>query len=434
MKKQLFTIVYLCSILIANAQQEESEKLKEQIAATFHELKAVTAKHHQLWGKDLYGPIMLIEPKSRKVYSNIADSAGVLSKDGNIYTGILPNNINIANTALDWNKVRWAMIMLPLPTDEHKKTDLLIHELFHLHQPSLGFTLFNTDNPHLNEEKGRIYLRLELEALRKAILADKLSSQKKHLSNALLFRKFRHTLFAGADSTENMLELNEGLAEYTAISSTERKQDAVKRHFETSIDQFLSNPSFVRSFAYQTIPIYGYLLDKQKKYWNKEINTRTDLTNYLIHQFKVATKKASESAIEKEALAYNGSSIFESEKIRAEKIKQQKIAYLKKFVEDAHFDIAFEKMNVSFDPRNIFPLENKGTVYPNIRVSDQWGILTVENGALMSPNWNKISISAPLSITPKIISGDGWKLELTDGYEAVKEEHSGNYKLRKMKQ
>lgn len=47
------------------------------------------------------------------------------------------------------------------------------------------------------------------------------------------------------------------------------------------------------------------------------------------------------------------------------------------------------------------PIEDKGTVYPNIRVTDKWGILTVENGALMSPNWDKISISNPTQTTDK---------------------------------
>lgn len=431
MKKKLLTLIFFVTAVITNAQNEE---LKQKIASTFEDIKTVTAKHQQVWGKDMYGPILLVDPKTRQVYSNTPDSAGQLQKDGNIYTGVLPKNINIANTAIDYNKVRWAMIMMPMPDDQQKRIDLLAHELFHLHQPSLGFKLFNIDNNHLNEFNGRIYLRLELEALRKAIIANNQREQIKHVSNALSFRKYRHSLFSGADTTENMLELNEGLAEYTGVIFSNRNNDQLKKHFETNIDQFLSNPSFVRSFAYQTIPIYGLLLSQQKKYWNKEIKNSTDLTNYFIQNFNATITNLSESEIEKEALAYNGAAIAQSEKIRAEKIQQQIQAYLKKFIQDPHFEISFEKMSVSFDPRNIFPLENKGTVYPNIRVSDTWGILTVENGALMSPNWNKIVVSPPLSFTPEIITGDGWKLELKPGYEATKEEASGHYKLRKKKE
>lgn len=89
-------------------------------------------------------------------------------------------------------------------------------------------------------------------------------------------------------------------------------------------------------------------------------------------------------------------------------------------------------MNVSFDPRNIIPIEDKGTVYPNIRVTDLWGILTVENGALMSSNWDKISISNPARTEDKKIFGDGWILELTDGYTIEKDGASGNYKLKRI--
>ncbi len=105
--------------------------------------------------------------------------------------------------------------------------------------------------------------------------------------------------------------------------------------------------------------------------------------------------------------------------------------YKIKFIDQPHFEIKFEQMNVSFDPRNIMPIEDRGTVYPNIRVSDKWGILTVTNGALMSSDWDKISISIPTKIQDKNISGDGWSLTLNDGYTVIKEISNNNYKLMK---
>jgi hypothetical protein len=88
-------------------------------------------------------------------------------------------------------------------------------------------------------------------------------------------------------------------------------------------------------------------------------------------------------------------------------------------------------MNVSYDPRNIMPIEDVGTVYPNIRVTDKWGILNVEKGALMSPAWDKISITNPIKTGDKNVSGDGWTLELADGYILTKNENDGNFKLAK---
>lgn len=88
-------------------------------------------------------------------------------------------------------------------------------------------------------------------------------------------------------------------------------------------------------------------------------------------------------------------------------------------------------MQVAFDPGNIMPIEDKGTVYPNIRISDNWGVLTVKNGALMSSNWDKVSITIPLKSDNKNISGDGWALELKNGYLIAKDEITSNYKLIK---
>jgi hypothetical protein len=58
-----------------------------------------------------------------------------------------------------------------------------------------------------------------------------------------------------------------------------------------------------------------------------------------------------------------------------------------------------------------------------------WGILTVENGALLSPNWRKVTLSEPAEITGQRITGDGWTLELEQGYILLKEHQ--NYVLKR---
>ncbi|MBL0134799.1 MAG: hypothetical protein IPP79_12780 [Chitinophagaceae bacterium] len=69
---------------------------------------------------------------------------------------------------------------------------------------------------------------------------------------------------------------------------------------------------------------------------------------------------------------YNGQAIIVEETSRDLNIKKLKAEYKNKFLEQPHFEITFEQMNVAYDPRNILPIDNKGTVYPNIRVSDKW--------------------------------------------------------------
>ena len=66
-------------------------------------------------------------------------------------------------------------------------------------------------------------------------------------------------------------------------------------------------------------------------------------------------------------------------------------------------------------------------------MTDNWGILEVENGALMAPNWNKITITPPIETNEGIIIGDGWTLELnTDLYTIEQEPSTGNYFLNRI--
>lgn len=408
---------------------QERKVLQKNFPVIFNEIKTATKKNYSLWNKDLFGPILLVDPKTRQVFANEADTADILKQEGDLFYGILPDHINIANTALRFSGKRWAMIMLPLPQSTEDRINLLAHELFHTIQPTLGFALNNPENNHLDKKDGRVYLRLELEALKRAVESSSKNELHRHLTSALTFRKYRYLRYKRADTTENLLEMNEGLAEFTGFIVSGRTKEQAKVHFLNGINTFFTNPTFVRSFAYQTIPVYGYLLYGKNKNWNREINPKTDLTNYFIKAFHLNISANLKAAVESISDSYNGKIILQQETARAEKAQKLIAEYKSRFIEQPHFTINFEKMNVSFDPRNIIPIEDKGTVYPAIRVTDLWGVLTVEKGALMSPNWDKISVTNPIKIEEKKIIGEGWTLELNDGYALEKNETSGNFKL-----
>lgn len=429
MKQTILIILFFLFVQKLTAQKPQVSL--NEIPVFFSEIKEATKQNTSLWNKNLYGPILLADSKTRQLFANELDTAGILKYDGNIYTGTLPNHINIANTSINWGGKRWAMIMLPLPQNKEDRINLLAHELFHSAQPSLGFALNNPENNHLDQKDGRIYLRLELEALKRAVQTTSEKELKQHLANAVAFRKYRHALYNGSSTTENALELNEGIAEFTGVMISGRNKAETTEFFTNGISNFFANPTFVRSFAYQTIPVYGYLLCNKDKNWNKKINARTDLTDYFTKAFNINIPTYLKKTVKKIASKYNAQTIIQEETKREEKIKELIAEYKLKFIEQPHFEIRFEKMSVSFDPRNIMPIEDKGTVYPNIRVTDLWGVLTVENGALMSPNWDKISITNPVKIEGKKIIGDGWNLELIDAYTIEKNKTNGGYKLTK---
>ncbi|RKO70163.1 hypothetical protein D7322_18475 [Sphingobacterium puteale] len=426
MIKKLFAFLLPISF-VGLLQAQTKIYNEEQINTFFTELKQASASTFKLWNKDLYGPTLLVDPGTRKIYANEPDLEGGLQHSTNIYVGILPQEVNFSNTTLGWNGKRWAMIMLPLPENRDDRINLLAHESFHRIQPELGFKLNNANNNHLDEKDGRISLRLEFEALKKALAAPDKKEVKKHLSSALFFRKYRYAKFEKAAANENLLELNEGIAEFTGIIVSGRDDDSTKSYLTKAMDRSLHNRTFVRSFAYQTIPSYGYLLFKQDKNWNKKINAKTDLTSYFMKGFAISVPSTTEKDFKRLALEYSGQVIFDEENARDSENKRIVKEHKIKFVESPHFEIFFEAMNYSFDPRTIIPVENFGTYYPTTRITDVWGILTVEKGALISPDWKKVSLSLPTSIDNNLVKGEGWVLELKGNYTIGVDQQKNKY-------
>jgi hypothetical protein len=427
----LLFLVIMAIAFGTTALGQNGSRFNDTAASYFDEIKEATGKYQSLWNKDLYGPILLVEPQTKIVYANYPDLTGALAKHGNIYSGILPKDVSIANTSTHWGGRDWAMIMLPLPDSKADRINLMAHELFHSAQKSLGFTPANAmnTNSHLDQKDGRIYLRLELEALKRAVQAVSPIKMETDLSNALTFRKYRHLLYAGADTSENMLELHEGIAEYTGFKISGRNKEESIKHLVNAINDFQKNPTYVNSFAYQTIPLYGYLLDIKKPGWNKEITNKANLTQYYINAFGISVPKNLKISVETIKDKYSGQSIIAEENGREEKNKKLVAEYKSKFIEQPHFDLKFISMSISYDPRDIMPLEDKGTVYQAIHVIDKWGVLEVSKGALMSPNWDKITVGLPIAIDSVSANGEGWILQLNKGWTVKRDFAGDNYFL-----
>ena len=420
------TFVFVITILLiscnSSGQKNNSINLdKNQLKKyenIFQDLKKdLSNENGKLWNHQLYGPILLVDKNSRVIIANEPDNKEILTKEGSVYVGILPKEINISNTAHNWNGKRWTMVMLPLPKDYNERLNLLTHELFHRIQPELGFVnISNKKGNHLDEVNARIFLRLELEALKKALMSKSDSLRQIHIRNALLFRNYRDKLFPDEKEDENNLEINEGLAEYTGSILSKRSDEKLKEHYIQAINNFYNNQTFVRSFAYVTIPVYGYFMNLKNPNWNKEISVNTNLTDYITKFFKVSIPDNFKEVINKikENYGFNKISNFEIE--RAKEHKKLIAKYETEFQKNPTLTIRFENMNISFDPRNITPFKDLGTVYPKIRITDNWGILTVKNGALLSKNWDKVIISKPTKISDTLVEGNEWKLELKKGW------------------
>ena len=387
--------------------------------------------HGRLWGRSLCGPIMLVDPRGRRVVANQRDAGGILSSDDGYFVGVLPASENIANTATPWSGTFWTQIGWPLPSDPRARGILIAHELFHRIAPKLGLPILHQgDNHHLDTLEGRYLLQLEWRALAAALSAPDAAARKRAVEDALIFRAERYRLFPTAQADEEALELNEGLAEYTGVRLG--LSDPALR-IKAAIGEFKAHghdDTFVRSFAYATGPAYGLLLDRYSPDWRVKIRTEPRLDVLLARAAGIRLPRDVHEAAEARALAYDGPSLHAAE-VRRDAARQEVLAaYRKKFVQGPTVHVPLVHMNIQFDPRNLQPLDELGTIYPNARVTDDWGVLEAKNGALLSRKWDAVTLAGPATVSGNKLTGDGWTLELKPGWSAATGARQGDIVIK----
>jgi len=187
----------------------------------------------------------------------------------------------------------------------------------------------------------------------------------------------------------------------------------------------VNDATFVRSFAYATGPAYGLLLDRFAPQWHTKLKSEPEFDSLLRSAIHVETP----GNIAQRAASYDGAALRASEGERDRKRQQLLALYRGKYVDGPKLTLKFRHMNVQFDPRNLQPLGDAGTVYPTIHISDDWGILDAKSGALMKPDWSAVVVAAPTSTRESNASGDGWMLALKPGWTIVPDSSSGDFVL-----
>jgi hypothetical protein len=386
----------------------------------------------KLWGVSLCGPILFVAPETRVVYANGPDREGALSRQGEIYVGQLPAHVNVANTAVEWAGVKWTMVMTTsLPRDAAGRAALLAHEMWHRVQEEAGFPASGAANDHLDTMDGRVWLQLEWRAL-SAALANDGPQRRLAIADALLFRAHRRSLFSQAAVQEREMELHEGLAEYTGVRLSGRA--GAERHVaEVELARAAKEQSFVRSFAYASGAAYGLLLDRAAPGWTRTLSRSDDFGSLLQKRLGIKLPPDPERSALRRAAVYDFEQLTASEAER-EKRRQAILAnYRVRLVEGAVLRVPLRNMRMTMNPGNLVPFGTLGTVYPNVRVVDVWGILTVERGgALMSPTFSQLQVAAPADPSGPTIRGDGWTLELNADWALAPGEREGDYVLRKI--
>jgi hypothetical protein len=404
----------------ARARIDEAEAAK-----VFAEAKAICARDRgALWGRDVCGPILLVDPTDRAVVANSADPGGILQPSGKLYVGTLPDSEILANTPVEWSGTRWTQLLWPLEADSTKRQVLLAHEMFHRIQPELKLTRPEGGNQHLDDLEGRYLLQLEWRALARALEAKSSAERRAAVADALLFRHERYRLFAAAAAEESALELNEGVPEYTGVKLGLATPEERRRFALHDLSAFVDAPTFVRSFAYATDAAYGLMLDEADPHWRDKLGTGQRLDELLASALRLPAPALAELAAR--ASSYDDGTLRKRELARDE-AKQQRLRALRaKLVEGPVLILPLDKVSYQFNPQTLQPLGDHGTVFPTARLSDAWGVLEVEDGALLDKKMTVARVSAA-GLDASKHSGAGWRLTLKDGWTLRRGKRKGDW-------
>jgi hypothetical protein len=431
----IFLVVVSLLTFVAGASAQSASIDTKLAARYFQQLKQTSERDGgKTWGVALYGPLLFVDPRSGNVVANQADLEHKLVPQERVFVGTLPREINPANTAFDWAGVHWTMVLWPVSEFRQPRERLLLHECFHRLQEKLGLPARDAVNSHLDTLNGRIWIQMEWRALERALRVTG-PARRAAIADALLFRSYRRSLFPDSANNENALELNEGLAEYTGVrlSSADVPETAVRANL--ILRQARNNPTFARSFAYISGPAYGALLDLSGRPWRVSLKPNTDFGVLLQQRYGISVR-ASETAARAAASRYEGEEIIISETQQDQKRKQQIADARKKFFDSPVLILSLsDDVRYSYDPNNVIGIDASNTVYPTMRMVDAWGVLTVTNGAWLeraaTGQLIRARVPAPTNLSARPLQGEGWSLELANGWDVSPGERAGELILRK---
>lgn len=374
----------------------------------------------RLWGADLCGPLLVADPSTRRAWASGPDAEGRLQPDGEGWVGDLPAGTPIANTSLNWAGLTWIMVAAPLPNDAQERRVLLAHEAWHRVQDRLGLAAAAADCIHLESERGRYFMRLEMRALSVAIRSTS-RARRNAAEDALLFRAARYAAFPNAQFSERALDRNEGLAAYTGVMLG-AENTAMYTAF--ALDRHDTHQALARAYAYATGPAYGILLDQYRPTWRRELDRGASAADLLA--VTLNDRIPDPSTVNAAAVRYGGPAIAIEENARAEAQRTRIATLQSRFAAGPRIELPLRQMQMEFNPNQVTPVEGLGSVYEALTLRDAWGEFRATGGALISSDTTRAILAEP---GPDGLSGPGWTLTLAPGYRLAAPGADGVYRL-----
>ncbi|MCL2350716.1 MAG: hypothetical protein FWC67_04465 [Defluviitaleaceae bacterium] len=257
-----------------------------------------------LWGFNMFAPSMIADPITRHVAANMPDDYGHFTRYGDVYVGILPDDVFVSHTTANFAGLTWGMLMWSpdiahvFETEQFElfggyeviKTGLLqvlIHEGFHALQFDKVVSgepnpLSSQVMPHLNEcAESRISVLLEINALWAALRSEG-DEQLQAIHDAMSIRAHRREGRPVVYLSENLQEIVEGLAvfsEYVLFRDVEAL--FAQYHYRYWVDSLKESSGMGFTFPYFTGAVYAWFLRQAGTDWQQGITFETDLAALL---------------------------------------------------------------------------------------------------------------------------------------------------------
>ena len=377
----------------------------------------------ELWGFKLHVPIIFACPATRNAVANMPDPNGILERYGNVYFGTLPEYVTIFDTVVNydyfggkrWVVVPWAAVQRGT---RENRLNLLSHKAFHWHQYELWGLDMSWNNSHVNEMEARIHIRLEINALLRAL---RVTGERRYsaVHDALSIRAERRGMFDRA-ADENRLEMVEGLTQYTEVTLNRHTRSAQLAFMEGFAAGMAHGISLEHSFGYVSGALYAFLLNDTGVQWKNSINIDSDLglilkeamgISALMPLYEIDLTAYGYAQISQEELAWADARESTLRVITENTLNQPNLRFY-------HSD--FEGLNLAFSGHR-FSFYGLGMVFRgNIDYQGSFGRLLVQNGDFIVHD-DGVNIIAALNIKVdgRYISGSNWELTLNAGYEVV---------------
>lgn len=431
MRKWFYLLAF---VILAGCKKDDVQIYftPEKAMKYFRGVEAICNKDSgNIWGKNLYGPLMFVDRPSRKIFANQPDSEGLLKLKDGVYTGVYPKELIINTSGVEFGGTLFALAVLPPQEDTFRIDINAIHGLFHCFQKNSGIEPSRYRTRMMDEKNSRLWLKLEWRALRNAVNSAG-EQRTQSIRDALIFREARREYNPSEVNDENKFENYEGLSTMTYFLLCTNSKQELKLKMMEYLDRIYKFQSYSRAYGFIHGALYGFLARESGFDYKSFRNDSLDLGGVVKNLYNIKLPEICRDVAGSLALGYDVESIQKEEEERLVKIKEGIHRQVSVFTEKPVVYLELESPYFDFEPENIRSLDTLGTIYTAIRVSDNWGKLTVDKGGcLVSYNLRSVRITAKnFKELKNHYYGDGWHLILSSDWEIVKVDE--NYFVRKL--